>query len=69
MIINRQIPERRAREHGRFFADRPAGGLRFKVAAQATVIAARFHTAYEFAVPIGYQDQTGFHYGAAPLPA
>jgi len=63
--MNRQFMENG--EHTRFFANRRAGCVQFKFSErQPATIAAQFHAACGFVVPIGYQDATGFHYGVMP---
>ena len=54
--------------NGRFFVSNNVGGARIEVAPRRTPIVARFRAAYEFVVPIGYEDETGFHYGEQPRP-
>ncbi len=64
MRINRHSAEASVRDHGRFFADQRAGCIQFNVAQPgARALIAKFHDACEFMVPVGYQDETGFHYG------
>ena len=31
-------------------------------------IAARFRSVFDFQIPIGFQDESGFHFGAEPAP-
>ncbi len=31
-------------------------------------IVARFRSSFDFQIPVGFQDESGFHFGAEPAP-
>ena len=65
MKLNCSLLDRAEKGDARFFA-RPTRRSAFKPFVNPRFIMARFREVCSFAVPIGYEDEAGFHYGTPP---
>lgn len=68
MIIEFQSLQHATRQGGALFPDSNFRRVPFKSAKAKLRIFALFRAAHKFEVPIGYQDETGFHRGEMPRP-